>query len=323
MEAGRAEQHVAKSVFGVVEDCLGATTVAASIAMEKDIRYRNTLIALGALIAASAVAYRLSQSTAPVQAGDRVVRLSTESARTVEEPAAPRLPLAYYTQTVKQDLLSGPAPVAVAPAPRPARPRVAAPEPPPAPAVAPPRAAEPPPPAPAVRTEAYTGTVTVRGETLALIEDRQTGVGRYVRVGDPLSGGSVSAIGRDSVTIRTDAGDVRLRKNQEYSLVPLNRSADFLTARPAAPAPGTPAAANATPAAGAPTTAPAQERGRRRWRGNPVDGTAAPSVNAPAGPVLVPVVPPSPPVAVPETAPPPVPSPRSEAPLAPSPLHSP
>jgi len=92
----------------------------------------------------------------------------------------------------------------------------------------------------------YSGTGTIRGRTIAVIENRQTGSGRLVALGDTLEGGKVTRITSTAVTLRFRDGRRILTKNQDYKLAPLARSAAFLQP-PAASTPQTGATAIVPP----------------------------------------------------------------------------
>src|SRR5438309_11218319 len=82
------------------------------------------------------------------------------------------------------------------------------------------------------------------GERMALVENRKTRVGKYLSVGDAVEGATVSAIDEKSISLQLGGSPHSLALNTDYKLVPLARSADYLTQN-ANGAPGTPGAPGA------------------------------------------------------------------------------
>ncbi len=71
----------------------------------------------------------------------------------------------------------------------------------------------------------YTGTVTFDGQTLALVENKKTNDGQYLKCGDTFLGGSVKSITDSSITL-TIAGKPRtMDKTDNFKLVPLDKDA--------------------------------------------------------------------------------------------------
>ena len=183
-----------------------------------------------------------------------------------------RPPLRHYADSVRRNLFSSePAAPKVTPAPAPAAPVSPTPK---------PREVSSP---DLLGGFVYSGMARLGPALMALIEDPRTGRGRFVKVGDGFDGGRVVSINADRVTLRIQGRVARLARNQNYSLTPLNRSADILTAKPATPAPAaSPASAiqpnpaaqpqpAGSPAAPAPAVQPAQPQ------------QASPAPQAPAG----------------------------------------
>ena len=90
----------------------------------------------------------------------------------------------------------------------------------------------------------FTGVVTVEGRAMALIENRQTGEGIYVAVGDRFLNGTVAEIGEGAVSLIEKDRRRFLLRNEQYGFTPLNANAPYLNA---APKPNTGNAAPFTP----------------------------------------------------------------------------
>ena len=146
----------------------------------------------------------------------------------VEIKAAERKPLSYYTSGVRGDLFAMPGvKEPVLPKPEPPKVEVA---PPPAPEVIDPFA-----------DYAYTGSVAIGGEYVALIENAKTKEGVYVRKGDQFMGGTVSEVTDRGVSITVAGSAKTLYKTDEFKLTPLDKDADFRQQgqpRPGQPGPG-------------------------------------------------------------------------------------
>lgn len=140
--------------------------------------------------------------------GSKTIRGETEV-----KPAA-RRPLSYYTSGVRPDLFGSPS----APTP------LVKPEP-PKPVVAPaePDIIDP------FADYAYTGTIMMGDQALALVENSKTKEGIYVKVGDQLIGGTVTEVSDRGVTIAVAGKPRTLNKTDEYSLTPLDKDAAFRT----------------------------------------------------------------------------------------------
>jgi len=71
----------------------------------------------------------------------------------------------------------------------------------------------------------FVGSVTVNGQTLALIESRSTHDGEYVAVGGDWHGLEVTAISHDNVAFGASGGNRRLAVSDFFTVTPLNSSA--------------------------------------------------------------------------------------------------
>lgn len=194
-----------------------------------NVRWLPTVIALGAVAVGAIV---LAQTGKQAPASPKVeVNTDRSSAPAVQvTPAVERKPLAYYMAGVRSDLFSEPLPPA--PKPKPEPPKVTAPPPPPPPAPA---------PVNPFADYAYTGTVTIDGQLMALVENTKTKEGQYLKAGDSFLGGTVSGVDERTLTIHVAGTDQRLAKTDNFSLTPLDKSAPYLTAQPAQPGqPGAP-----------------------------------------------------------------------------------
>ncbi len=201
------------------------------------------------------VAQTRRDSAAPVpQKGSLQQRVAAQPAPRKQG----RSPLEFYVGAVRGDLFTSPQ---------------ASVPPPPPPAVKP----LPPPPIPVVvdpfADMAYTGTVTLGGQVLAVVENTKTKEGQFVRKGDSVVGGVVTEITDRTMTVAVSGVPRILTKTDDYKLVSLDKNAPFLSAQPGQPgtppAPGQPVAA--PPPGGAPgisgLPADLQERIRRRMQG--------------------------------------------------------
>lgn len=80
----------------------------------------------------------------------------------------------------------------------------------------------------------YSGLVTLNGRKMALIENRNSHSGRFLSAGDRFLDGRVVSASPSRIVFKFGAGTRALPLRQDYSLVPLDRSAPFLTAKPTA-----------------------------------------------------------------------------------------
>ena len=174
------------------------------------------LVGLGAIAVAAVV---LAQPGSRPKAAAGTAHLSSSASPAVVASAATtpggRKPLSFYTGGVRGDLFTSPDEVAK-------QKLAAAPPPPP-----------PPPPIPqpvdVLGDFAYKGTVSMGGKSMALIENTKTAEGQYVGVGDFFMGGKVTEVG-DRLLSLDLAGKPRIMaKTDDFALVPLTKSAPFLT----------------------------------------------------------------------------------------------
>lgn len=164
------------------------------------------------------------------------VNNARDASAAVIEPATDRKPLSFYTGGVRGDLFN--APLAPAPAPKKVETKktLEKPAPPPAPAVVDPYA-----------DYSYTGTVTVGGKLMALVENVKTKEGQYLSVGDSFVGAKVTDIGERTLTLDMAGSPKVLAKTDDFKLTPLDKSAAYLTAQPQQTGPGQPGQPNAVP----------------------------------------------------------------------------
>jgi hypothetical protein len=158
------------------------------------------------------------------KAQDRPATGSTESVKPVTTaPADPndgasigdRPALNYYVHEVRGTMFSAPQPPA-----------------PPAPAAT--KSAKPATPAPTpivppvnpFASYAYTGTVRMGDQMMALVENTQTRDGQYLKVGDQFQGAQVSEITDQMVTLTQDKKPYQLAKSDNIVLTPLNANAN-------------------------------------------------------------------------------------------------
>lgn len=180
-------------------------------------------VLMAALALCAALAMAIFAQTQPkngknTQAAQPARRTATGSAR-VEIKPAERKPLSYYTSGVRADLFGSPAaqeqPVVKVEQPQPALPQMPEPE-----------VVDP------FVDYAYTGTIMMGGQALALVENSKTKEGTYLRQGDQFMGGTVTEVTDRGVTI-TVAGKARtLAKSEDFRLTPLDKDAPFRTTNP-------------------------------------------------------------------------------------------
>jgi uncharacterized membrane protein YgcG len=180
-------------------------------------------IALGAIVMAQtgkSPTTGLNTKNNKVAAEDKVIQVA----------AAERHPLSYYTGGVRNDLFNSGA----IEAPKPKVETKASKKP-----VLP---LEPTEPAAIVNPFAdysYTGTVTMNGSIVALVENTKTKEGQFLKEGDAFLGGKVSQLNDRTLTVDVAGTPQMLAKSENYKLTPFDKSAAYLT-QPAAPAPGAP-----------------------------------------------------------------------------------
>jgi len=190
-------------------------------------RRNNTLgrgrwVLLGILAGTALLAAAIFAQTRPrtngTQAAGNGVRRSTALRPPTEVKPAQRRPLSYYLSGVRNDMFGA------IQAPQPA---VAQPQ---------PRLPEPPPAAPEVidpfADYAYTGTIMMGDQALALIENAKTKEGMYVKVGDQFLGGTVTEVTEKGITVSVAGTPRTLYKTEEFKLTPLDKDAPYRTAQP-------------------------------------------------------------------------------------------
>jgi len=192
---------------------------------------RKERLTLGALVAAAGVAAAVALADRGRHAPPAKAQARTPGARSAEAPLGShaRQPLPYYTGSIRADLFAAGEPAAAA---------VSAPAPPPAVPAPPPPAPEPDP----LADYAYTGTVEADGQIMALVENKKTLDGQYLKVGDSIQGRTVSAITERTLTLGGPGSERVLAKTDSYALVSLDKSAPYMTAQPQQGQPGQPGA---------------------------------------------------------------------------------
>lgn len=177
------------------------------------------------VLAAAIMAQTKPRTTAQAAAGRKAQ--AAKGTPITEVKPAERKPLSYYTSGVRGDLFVMPGAkeqVVVRPEP----PKV-----------------ETTPPAPEVidpfADYAYTGTVVMGDEYVALVENAKTKEGTYLRRGDQFMGGTVGEITDKGLTVMVAGSPRTLNKTDEFKLTPLDKDAAFRTQTPGAPGqPGMP-----------------------------------------------------------------------------------
>jgi hypothetical protein len=139
---------------------------------------------------------------------------------TVEPPSdgSERLPLSYYTSGIRGSMFGAP----VAPPPKVITKPVKIETPKVEPIIV------PPPPNP-FADWAYTGTIHIGEQTMALLENTKTKEGQYVRVGEKFLGTEITAITDQEVSIGTGMTANRVAKSDSITVKPLDRNAPFLS----------------------------------------------------------------------------------------------
>jgi hypothetical protein len=103
---------------------------------------------------------------------------------------------------------------------------------------------------------AYTGTVTLNGQKMVLLENTKTKEGQYLRVGESFLGGQVMEITEANVVMMMGRKPRQLFKSQTFNLVPLNASAAGAGGAPGQPPPGMPPPPGGMPPPPPPNGAP-------------------------------------------------------------------
>ena len=191
----------------------------------------TSIVPLAVVLGAGALsAIVLAQNGKPTKSPNNAALKSKEEPAVVEVLRAERKPLEYYTGAVKSDLFSAPAP----PAPKLEKVVIKTPE--------PVKIATPVEEIDVFADYAYSGTVTMGGESMALVENKKTREGQYLKVGESFMGAKVAMINDRSVSFDLVGGKSKmLAKTDDYTMTPLNTNAAFLDAKPVTPAaPGAP-----------------------------------------------------------------------------------
>jgi hypothetical protein len=177
------------------------------------------------------------------QTGNRSGANNSSAASSAEQPApdvevsevSVRKPLDYYMKGIRGSLFSAAPAAPIASAPKPTLPL--------APLPAAPEKIDP------FNDYAYSGTVTVDGDPVALVENSKTREGLFLKKGESFLGGTVGDITDRSLKVTIAGVERMMAKTDNFKLTPLDKSAGYLT--PAAP--GAPGAGPGTAAApGAP-----------------------------------------------------------------------
>jgi len=181
-------------------------------------------IALGAIVMAQT---GKSPTTGPASTKNNKVAADD---KVIQVAAAERHPLSYYTGGVRNDLFNSGAIEAAKPkAEAKGTKKTTLPT-------------EPAEPAAVVNPfsdYSYTGTVTMNGSIVALVENTKTKEGQFLKQGDPFLGGKVSDLNDRTLTVDVAGTPQMLAKSDNYKLTPFDKSAAYLTAPPPA-APGAP-----------------------------------------------------------------------------------
>lgn len=119
-------------------------------------------------------------------------------------------PLDFYLKTLRGTLFSPPTPPAPPTQPLPAPQPVA------------------PMPINPFADWAYTGTVHVGDETIALIENSKTGEGKYVRTGDSFLGAQVQSVSDEVVMLKLGVKPIVLSRSNSIVITPLDKSAEVV-----------------------------------------------------------------------------------------------
>ena len=182
-------------------------------------------VAIGAIVMAQTNGKPVGKTTAAPSAN------GTKDAP-VQIVIADRKPLEFYTGGVRNDLFNGPIPEAPKPKidPKATKRAVLPLDIPAAPVEVNP-----------FSDYTYSGTVTMNGEVIALVENNKTRDGQYLHIGDSFLGGKIGQITEKSLNISLAGKEEILAKSDSYKLVPLDKSAPFMAQQSQQPAgPGAP-----------------------------------------------------------------------------------
>lgn len=204
------------------------------------------VVSAGALIAVVASA----QNDAKKPAAAAVAPAQNQIALVISDDGLDaRQPLNFYTGGVRSDLFGAPENMKVDA--KPTTPKAIVPTKPLKPIETTPAVA----PVSPFADYVYSGNVEVNGEKMALVENRSTRAGQYLKQGDTFIGGTISQISDRSLVIQVAGKDETLYKTDNFRLTPLSNSAAFLQNNPQQNVPGQPGALpgvpGAAPAAGA------------------------------------------------------------------------
>ena len=98
-----------------------------------------------------------------------------------------------------------------------------------APPAAPPKAPEPPDP---LKDWVYSGTVAIGGDVYAVVENKASKQGRYLKTGDNLEGATVDAIAQSELSVTLNGAPRTLAKSSAFSATPLNAAGGAAPANP-------------------------------------------------------------------------------------------
>lgn len=128
----------------------------------------------------------------------------------------------------------------------------------------------------------YSGTVAIGGDVYAVLENKSSKQGRYLKAGDVLEGATIESVAQTELALTLNGMPRTLAKSSAFNATPLNASAGGGQPNPGGSAPGQPGGPGGPggpmPPGGAPSAAPS---------GGPAVRRATPTVMpAPVGAVL-------------------------------------
>jgi len=267
--------------------------------VRKPIRRTRALIVGGALATLAITSAVLSRSQGKARIAIYPAAQAVSSGATTADASqdVDRRSLAFYLGNTSTDLFTEPQPNTSTSPPGAAHPGVPLPAPPVVKTVPVEQSARWPPQPDRFAAYVYSGTVTVDGQMVALIEDSRSKGGWYIRSGDRFQGASVTSIDAQSVALDVDGKPRLLVKSDDFNAVPLNASAKTdQTDKAAQAAAGQPGSAGAVQTAsvqpgnaGSDQTASDQPGNGRRNRfggpGGPFGGPGGPGgFGGPGGP---------------------------------------
>jgi hypothetical protein len=239
-------------------------------------RPRTSQLVLALLMcgAAAFLVYSLTSTRPGPQRRHRIARrvgTAASGAAAAEAALAPAAPAdadyGRYEEIVKRNVFAPPAPPPPPPAVKPRGPL---------PPLAPPKPANPPPPprpsAPSFPGWSYLGYIEINGKMLGILQSPSDRSVEYVGAGDSFKGAKVDQVTPSEIHLSAGGASTTLARPQDFSLIPLSKSAGRAARGPGAPPrPGVsqqvpapaqvpaPRPANATPAPASPPTPPANE----------------------------------------------------------------